>query len=636
MLFLYEAGIAQYPKYIINFIDKNNTPFRLNDPSKYLSQKAIERRNRYNIRLDSSDLPVAPAYIDSVLKKGNVQLLSTSRWLNQILIYCTNTNTIAKIQALPFVKTATGIGLKAGNIDTIQRERFVEKISSANIVANNQQQQGTEAYNYGSTFNQVHIHNGEFLHNKGFNGKGISIAVLDAGFNKYTTIAAFDSVRLNGQILGVKDFVAFDNSVTEDDTHGRYCLSIMAANWPGKMIGTAPKANYWLLRTENAASEYPIEEHNWVAGAEFADSAGADMISSSLGYNQFDDAGFNHTYSQFYKNKTMVSKGASMACNKGLIVMNSAGNEGGNSWKYIIFPADADTVCAVGAIDTTGQIAGFSSYGYAGKIKPNIVSVGVNTVIAGDTQPVAGNGTSFSNPNIAGLIACLWQAFPAYNNITILDAVYKSASRYNNPDNRYGFGVPNMQKAYRLLKHKQNVELFGNEWLFVSPEIFTSTINVKLVGRVDGNATIELADETDRIITTKNIVTEEEEVYDVAFEGLSDLPGGKYFIIYHDSLQIRSLQITKAGIVLRDWLQATPVPFNSRLNVYLNAPETGKVFVRLTDATGKILETQQLDVTQNNQYTIRFKSILLLPKALYFIQYKGTQQKKTIKIIKQQ
>src|SRR5258706_11300298 len=178
-------------------------------------------------------------------------------------------------------------------------------------------------YNYGSSFGQIHIHNGEFLHQKGFTGKGMIIAIIDAGFYHYRTTIAFDSARAHNQFLGEKDFVDFDNSVNEDYEHGALCLSTIAANVPGTMIGTAPRASFWLLRSENVNSEYPIEEHNYAAAAEFADSAGADMISCSLGYMQFDDAQFNHTYNDFYKNTTMISRAATYAAKKGMIVTNS-------------------------------------------------------------------------------------------------------------------------------------------------------------------------------------------------------------------------------------------------------------------------------------------------------------------------
>src|SRR4030095_4114842 len=296
-------------------------------------------------------------------------------------------------------------------------------------------------------------HEGEYMHDRGYTGAGITIAILDAGFSGYKTNPAMDSVRLQGRILGEWDYVMNESSVTEDHPHGLYCFSIIAANKPGAIVGSAPHASFWLLRTEDAAQEYPVEEQNWVVAAEFADSAGADMISSSLGYADFDDPSYNHSYAQRDGNTTIITKGADFAAKKGMIVMNSAGNYGARAddFKYVSCPADGDSVVAVGATDMAGNIASFSSWGPngAGKIKPNIVSVGQGTTLANTSGNAAsGNGTSFSNPNMAGLIACLWQAFPEFSNMEIIDGVEKSAHKYNAPDDRYGYGIPNFRKAF--------------------------------------------------------------------------------------------------------------------------------------------------------------------------------------------
>lgn len=630
-LFFLHNVIAQYPKLIVQFKDKSSNMYSLSNPSQYLSQRAVERRKRYNISIDSADLPVAKQYKDSLLSAGNVKLLGESKWLNQVLIETADQNAIKKITAFPFVKSAKGIGYRASNSGLIAAAKNPVKISVSSRPA------GTtgDTYNYGSSYNQVHIHEGEFLHNKGFHGETMQIAVLDAGFLQYKTITAFDSVRTNGQILGERDFVAFDNSVNEDDSHGMYCLSILSANWPGQMVGTAPKANYWLIRTENAASEYPIEEHNWAAGAEFADSAGCDMISSSLGYNTFDDSSFNHTYADFYKNTAMVSLAASVAVRKGMIVTNSAGNEGAKNWKYLIFPADADSVCAVGAINAAGAIAGFSSYGYTGKVKPNIVSVGAGTVIAGlNNQPASGNGTSFSNPNIAGLIACLWQAFPLYNNMKILDAVYKSADHYSTPDDRYGYGIPNFKIAYRLLKHDQNTELYGNQWLFATPDPFTNQVDIKFAGRTDGPSKAELINAAGQVIASQNIITEKEEIYNYTFTNLANLPSGLYSVKYSDGTLTQSISLQKGNVFEKDWLLAAPNPFKNELIVYLKAPESGEAALRLIDAKGSVIEAVTKSVSQNEINTIRFKNIVNLQRGIYFLQYASKTQKRVIRLLK--
>jgi subtilisin family serine protease len=444
--------------------------------------------------------------------------------------------------ALPFVKTVQGLGFRPSGSNDKFTETF-EALPDGTLA----RRTNANVYNYGSSHGQVHFHEGEFLHNLGFSGQGMMIAVLDAGFNSFQTITAFDSVRMNGQILGQKDFVAFDNSVNEDDSHGMFCLSIMCANWPGRMVGTAPKANYWLVRTENASSEFPIEEHNWVVGAEFADSCGADMISSSLGYNTFDDPSFNHTYSQFYQNGTMVSKGGTLAAKKGIIVMNSAGNEGNSAWKYITFPADSDSVCAVAAMDTMKNVAPFSSYGYPGKIKPNIASVGWNTVIAGfGNDPVVGNGTSFSNPNIAGLIACLWQAFPEFNNMTILDAVYRSCPTYSTPNDRVGFGIPNMRIAYQFLLQKR-ADAFGSNFIKAFPVPFGTgqPLQIQLRAPESGNAALRLLDMAGRLIDKVEMNVTQDNIYDVSFRHANLLSRGIYLVQYVSATAKQTIKVIR-------------------------------------------------------------------------------------------
>lgn len=542
LVFLLQEAQAQYPKLIVAFKDKNGTTGRINNPASLLSQRAIARRTRHRIAIDSADLPVSQRYVDSVLSKGPVTVLSRSRWLNQVLIQCTDAATIARIQALPFVQTVQGIGYRQGPMPTV----FQETISST-LPPLLQGRIMQDAINYGNNYSQVHIHEGEYLHNQGYTGKGILIGVLDAGFNSYKAITAFDSVRLNGQILGERDFVAFDNSVNEDDSHGMHCLSIMCANWPGRMVGTAPKASYWLVRTENAATEFPIEEHNWVVGAEFLDSTGADMISSSLGYNTFDDPSFNHTYAEFYRNMAMVSRGATTAAKKGMIVMNSAGNEGNGAWKYIGFPAEADSVCAVGAVTPTGTVASFSSYGYTGKVKPNIASVGAGTVIAsfGNT-PVTGNGTSYANPNIAGLIACLWQAFPEFNNMQILEAVYRSCPGYNTPNDRVGFGIPNMRIAYQLLEEKRALAL-QQSWLTAAPVPFNNSSNLQVTLRAPetGKAALRLIDSKGSIVEQQELQIVRGSVYQLSFRNTFALAKGVYHIVYVGEREKQSITVVK-------------------------------------------------------------------------------------------
>ncbi len=554
------AGLqAQYSRIIIQLTDKGGTPYSLSTPSQYLSQRAIDRRTRYSIGLDSTDLPISPAYVAAVKAQGAVNVLSQSKWLNQLLIQTTDSATIRKIRTLPFVKSSAPVA-SVKSPDVPSPFRKWEPVSDREIphdLSARVNNTTADVFNYGDAYKQIHIHQGDYLHNKGFSGKGMIITMLDAGFYNYTTNTAFDSIRMRGQVLGVRDFVAFDNSVAEDDTHGKNCLSIIAANWPGRMVGSAPWASFWLIRTEDVGSEYPVEEHNWVVGAEFADSCGTDLITSSLGYTTFDDAAFNHNYNQFYTNSAMVTMGATLAAKKGIIVTNSAGNDGSNTWRYLSFPADADSVCTVAAIDTAGTIASFSSYGYPGKQKPNVASVGSGTVIAGNSAPTLGNGTSYSNPNMAGLITCLWQAFPRFNNMKILNAVYASSNRFSAPDNRYGYGVPDMKAAYRSLKTEENQLLYGSNWLMADPATFTDSLTARFVSQFDGTASITLLNASQAIVATQTVAVENQEVYTAGFGSLSALPGGNYTLRYSDGVQSKTIQVQKAAVLPASALQAT-------------------------------------------------------------------------------
>jgi subtilisin family serine protease len=265
------------------------------------------------------------------------------------------------------------------------------------------------------------------------------IALLDGGFFNYTTLDAMDSIIINNQVLDTWDFYSNNTTVSDDHPHGMQCLSTIAANIPGQFIGKAPKANFLLYRTEDTNSEYPIEEFNMVCGMERADSAGADVISASLGYSEFDDASFNHTYAQMNGSTTIAAIGADLAAKKGILFVNAAGNEGSNAWHYIITPADADSVLAVGAVSTSGAVGSFSSYGPSsdGQVKPDVASVGVGAMVQSTSNTVVtGSGTSFACPNMAGLSSILWQGFPEVSNMRIVRALREAGSIAASPNDR--------------------------------------------------------------------------------------------------------------------------------------------------------------------------------------------------------
>lgn len=434
-----------FHRYVIEFKDKNGSPYSTDIPAAFLSQRAIDRRIRYHIPVTESDLPINPSYIGQVSDIG-VKVLNRSKWLNSISIETEDSAMLAAVNELPFVKTSFPVALRDGNPSSVQNiygDVFPSKLASE------------ESAEYGKAGNQIEMLHGQQLHTLGYKGESIILAVLDVGFSNAPNIQVFDSLFLQGRVLGKWNFVAGNDSVYNNWGHGSSVLSTIAANIPGTMIGTAPGISVYLFVTEDGFSEYPIEEHNWAAAAEWADSLGADMITSSLGYSVFDNAAFNHDYADMDGNTTMIARAADYAAAKGMIVCSSAGNEGNKEWHYITSPGDADSIITVGAVDSLGLITGLSSKGPSsdGDVKPNVVAQGIRATVV---EPFSGTivtntGTSLSNPVIAGLTACLWQAHPDKNNMEVIRAIEKSASLYYNPNDSMGYGIPNFEVADLLL-----------------------------------------------------------------------------------------------------------------------------------------------------------------------------------------
>jgi serine protease AprX len=495
LLLIFLPGQAQDTifKFLVGFTDKTGTPYSIDNPAGFLSERAIERRLRYSVTISESDLPVNPAYADS-LKMPWTNVIYTSRWLNSAVISASDSGVVTRVKQFPFVKSVKYVGRE---VTTLQGKlkAFTDKF-------------GTETLDYGLAATQIKIHHGDALHDAGYRGQDMVIAILDAGFNKVDSLRAFDSLRINGQILGTRDFVSPGNNVYREHTHGMNVLSIMGGNLPGELIGTAPAASYWLLRSEDAMTEQKIEEVNWIAAAEFADSAGADIINSSLGYSVFDDSLQNYTYKDMDGKTTLVTRGADLAAAKGMLVVVSAGNSGNNPWKYITAPADGDSVLAVGAVDQSGVYALFSSRGptFDGRVKPDVVAIGLGTIIQrADGAVVMGAGTSFSAPVMSGLSACLWQKFRSLPNYEIIKALQQSSSLYPYPNNLIGWGIPNMTVANDIITGYQRI--FENEKIIVFPDPVVSDIRVSLPSGVEGNIEYEIFDISGRKMPVSGIIS---------------------------------------------------------------------------------------------------------------------------------
>ncbi len=547
ILIFSNSNFAQFTKYVVRFKDKAGTPFSINNPIQFLSQKAIDRRIKQNISIDSTDLPITPAYIDSVRLSGNVTILDVSKWLNQICIATTDSAALQKINNFSFVIQADPVK-RLAHVQRPDKNKFTETIDS---VASAQTLSNVlDYYNYGNSFNQIHIHNGEYLHNNGFHGEGMSIAILDAGFYQYLSLPAFDSIRGNNQVIETYDYVDNETSVNEDNEHGMECFSIIGANIPGQLVGSCPKANFYLYRTEDANSESPVEEQYWAAGAERADSIGVDVISTSLGYSQFDNPVFDHTYADMNGHTTIAARAAGLAAKKGMIVVVAAGNEGSDTWHYITTPADADSIVAVGAVDVNGIPASFSSYGPSsdGRIKPEVASVGVASAIESTNGSVtSGSGTSFATPNIAGLITCLWQAFPEFNNMEIIQAVEKSSSIYTAPDNRIGYGIPDFEIAYNDLLQQRalhdTISIPANTWIQTYPNPFTKNFSIVINPPNTATGIFKLYDAIGKIYFTKEVTLQKGVKQRIQFNSIQPLQRGMYILKFSDGQSKKSISL---------------------------------------------------------------------------------------------
>ena len=440
LLVLFSIGLSAQQQdtlmYRISLRDKANSPYSIEHPEAFLSQKAIERRQKQGLAIDSTDLPVNETYVNAILDKG-VNLVVRGKWDNIVTVSLNDSTLVDEIAQLPFVVATEKVWIApkggAKQMSTTRDE-----------LKNNPQRSDTI---YGAAYRQIQLSNGDKLHQAGYNGEGMTIAVIDAGYHNMDKIDAMQNI----QVLGVKDFVNPQADIYAEENHGMAVLSCMGMNEPNVMIGTAPRAGYWLLRSEDNYSEHLVEQDYWAAAIEFADSVGVDVVNTSLGYYAFDDKSKNYELRNLDGQFALISRQASKVADKGMVLVCSAGNSGSGTWKKITPPADAENVLTVGAIDAKGILAPFSSIGNTtdGRIKPDVVAMGFQTEVMGtDGNLKKANGTSFASPVMAGMVACLWQALPQLTAKEVMELVRQSGNRANYPDNIYGYGIPDMWKAY--------------------------------------------------------------------------------------------------------------------------------------------------------------------------------------------
>lgn len=541
-IFIALSSYAQettYYKFLVVFKDKANSPYSITQPDQFLSQKAIERRAKSKIAIDESDLPVNPSYIQSVRALG-FDFLNKSNWSNFITVGTTDSSKITILASLQFVSKIECI--YKGKVAS---PKLVPLFSSADTKSLNvgSSIQDFSNLTYGNSATQIEMIGVDYMHKKGYYGNDIVIAVFDAGFYKVDELPAFEHIRSNNNILGTWDFVLNESSVYEDNTHGMSVLSCIAGYVQDKLVGTAPNAKFYLLRTEDAATETLTEEYNWEAAAVWADSAGVDIINSSLGYTTFDNPAQNHTYQQLDGNTAVITRAADKAASKGIFVVNSAGNSGASTWYYIGAPADGDSVLAVGAVKADRKIANFSSRGPAvdGRVKPNVCAMGSSTVVSLSSGEIGvSNGTSFSSPVIAGAVATLWQANPSATNMELFDAIIRSADRFDNPNGDYGYGIPNLGYADLLLKYADASSFYEKQDLQVYPNPNQGILHVDFFSFNDSTYNFEVSDLKGRIILSQKRSFLAKSVNNVQVQLPDTMAAGTYVLAVKDGKKVFS------------------------------------------------------------------------------------------------
>lgn len=441
--------------YRYTLADKKGTPYSVKHPEQFLSPKAIERRRRQGLAVNETDLPVSPRYLRQFQVEG-AEVVGNSRWQNSVIVRSADTLLLQRLGQLACVKEWRCVWTTPKEDEEKKAGEDVEWIVNKPF----HEWDSVKAEFYGGARQQIQMLNGHMLHQAGFRGEGMTIAILDGGFQNYDRIPALQHAR----VLGTKNFVAGEPASPERQPkagrdhsfhaidHGTKVFSAMAAYAPEVIVGTAPDACYWLLRSEDNNSEQQVEEDYWTMAAEYADSVGVDVINSSLGYYEYDEGWGSYRLRDLDGQTAFVSRSASMLACKGIILCNSAGNSGMGQWKKIGVPADARDILTVGAVTESGKIASFSSVGPSqdGRMKPDVVALGASaTVLSGKGGVNHDMGTSFSTPITCGLVACLWQSLPGKTAPEIMELVRQSADQYDMPNNIFGYGLPNFWKAYQ-------------------------------------------------------------------------------------------------------------------------------------------------------------------------------------------
>jgi len=529
-IFHFSNIIGQTEDAWVYFIDKPSEATFINAPLTMLTQRSIDRRIRQQISFDIKDVPVEASYVLQIKNASGITIKARSKWLNSLHIQGLQSD-IEYLLDLNFVNK---IEFANKSLNTSAKNNVSQK-----IIQHKNKLEITTDFNYGNAANQIEMLKGDILHQNNFTGTGMQIAVIDAGFPNVDSFEAFKRIRNNNQILGGYDFVNRNPNFYTGYYHGMSVLSTIAGYIENEFVGTAPDAQFYLFITEDSNNETPLEESLWVEAAEKADSLGVDVLNTSLGYTTFDNPDYNYSYIDMDGKTTFISRGAEIAFSRGLIVVNSAGNEGNDAWYYISAPADASSVLSIGAVNAAGTIAGFSSYGPTadGRIKPDVCAQGASVyIINADGDIATSNGTSFSSPVLTGVIACLWQAFPEKSNVEITQLVKESAHLYLNPTDQEGYGIPDFESVYNVL-NVESLEPEINE-ILLYPNPAENELYFKISSKIN-KVEVQIVNLLGQIVL-KETVNKDKLIMDVSF-----LDKGLYMVQLKYNDKVETIKILK-------------------------------------------------------------------------------------------
>ena len=531
LVIIFSTSIYSQEDAWIYFNAKPNAQTFFDNPLSELSQRSLDRRTTQNINLDIKDAPMHQPYIDQIAATEGIVVLAKSKWFNALHIQGAE-ETIRALESLSFVDRVDFANRLLNNpLRNAVPQKKIKKV--------NKQFETEVVFNYGNSGNQIEMLNGHLLHQQNYTGTGKIIAVMDGGFPGVNTASTFSRLRNNNQILGGYDYVNRSTDFYSGLSHGTLVLSTMGGFKDNELVGTAPDASYYLFITEDGANEWPLELSLWVEAAEEADRLGVDIINTSLGYTEFDNPNYNFTYADMNGTSTYISKGLDIAFSRGMVCVNSAGNSGNDPWFYISAPADAINALTIGAVNASGNIAGFSSHGPSsdGRVKPDVVAQGQQSVLSSANGNITtASGTSFSGPITAGMVACLWQALPNATNSEIMQMIKESASIFSNPTSELGYGIPDFNLALNNALLKMNTVDKGKFVVYPNPA--TDSVSISFPTEFD-KATIFIYNAIGQLMGSKELSGENRSV------ALDAFSSGMYWYQIESNKTFQSGKISK-------------------------------------------------------------------------------------------